>query len=94
MTISAAEDGCYKVSGSLRFETVTSVWKEASGLFQNGKPVSLDLGEVDRADSAGLALLIAWMREARQRGVEVHFSNVPEQLQAIARAGNLEHLLP
>ncbi len=94
MTIEAAEDGTYKISGSLRFDTVTEEWKKAAGLFHDGKPVRLDLGGVERADSAGLALLIAWMREARKRGIEIHFSNIPEQLHSIARAGNLDHLLP
>jgi phospholipid transport system transporter-binding protein len=48
---------------------------------------------VTRADSAGLALLIEFLRTAGHAGNSVHFVNVPEQLLSIARVSGLESIL-
>lgn len=94
MTITAVGDGSYRISGPLQLATVTAVWREGVNLFQAGRMMRMDLGEVDRVDSTGLALLIAWMREARKQNIGIHFTNIPEQLHEIAQASNLDHLLP
>ncbi len=56
--------------------------------------VNVDLAAVSRSDSAGLALLIAWMRLAQAYNFEIHFENLPEQMRQIARVSELEPLLP
>ena len=53
-----------------------------------------DLAGVERADSAGLALLIEWMRRARRAGRPVRFLNLPPQMLEIARAASLDRVLP
>lgn len=90
------EGGTYQITGELNFATVTSVLEEGrQRLFQSsGQRIDLDLAGVTRADSAGLALLIEWMRLAQQHQVEICFHHLPEQLLAIARAGELDSLLP
>ncbi|HEB99345.1 MAG TPA: STAS domain-containing protein, partial [Thiotrichales bacterium] len=49
---------------------------------------------VGRADSAGLALLVEWMREARRQGREIRFLGMPAQMSAIAEVSGLSELLP
>jgi phospholipid transport system transporter-binding protein len=87
-------DGRYAVSGLLRLETVPALWRETRGLFARPRRVVIDFSGVSEVDSAGLALLIEWMRDARRAGGEVHFENIPRQMQAIARVSRLEGLLP
>jgi phospholipid transport system transporter-binding protein len=89
-------DGRYQISGELSFRTVNAVLAESrETLFATPQAqLELDLGSVSRADSAGLALLIQWLRMARARQSEIRFLHLPEQLLAIARAGELEPLLP
>lgn len=83
----------YVVSGPLQFDTVTRTRQAGLRLLGDHPSLVLDLGQVTRADSAGVALLIEWMREARLRSKQIHFENIPEQMLAIARAGNVDHLL-
>jgi phospholipid transport system transporter-binding protein len=83
----------FVVAGPLQFDTVRRARKAGIELFDGRQAVTLDLQGVTRSNSAGLALLIEWMRAARQRGVQVRFENVPAQLRAIARASRLEHIL-
>ncbi len=87
-------DGIFVVSGPLTFDSAPGLWRESSGLLDGAREVVLDLNDVTRTDSAGLALLLAWMREARRRGVDIRFRHIPEQLMAIARTCNLQDLLP
>ena len=90
------EGGHFQVSGELCFDTVNALLAESqSTIFAHSTPLfELDLGAVSRADSAGLALLIQWMRMAHANNSEIRFHNLPQQLLAIARAGELEPLLP
>ena len=92
--ITAAGEGRYLVSGPLQFRTVAETRRQGLRLLSAHPELVLDLGGVTRADSAGLALLIEWMREARHQRVQVHFENIPDQLLAIARASQLDKFLP
>ena len=89
-------DGRFQVSGELSFNTVNALLAESrqSIFAQHSAELVLDLGGISRADSAGLALLLQWMRMARASDRKIHFHHLPEQLLAIARAGELEPLLP
>ena len=55
---------------------------------------SVDLGEVTELDSSLLALVLAWLREARAAKREVAFANPPEAMQTLARLYGVEELLP
>ena len=55
--------------------------------------ILVDLGGVGASDSAGLALLIEWLRVARQGGQAIRFANVPAQIEALARISEVEDLL-
>ena len=83
----------YCVQGPLTFGSVSDLWSESRGLFAAGESISIDLSQVSHTDSAGLALLVEWLRETAMRGGRLEFSNFPAQLLAIASASNLERLL-
>ena len=83
-----AGDGTVRISGPLTFDTVEEVraaararmgperWREES--------LTFDLGGIEAADSAGLALLVAWQRTARREGGRIHFRGTPPGLRAVA----------
>ncbi len=56
--------------------------------------MNIDLAATGRADSAGLALLVAWTRHARIDAKSIRFINAPKQIMALAEATKLTHLLP
>ena len=47
----------YAVCGPLTFDTVTAVWPQGVAALRGPGPVHIDLSQVSRTDSAGLALL-------------------------------------
>jgi len=46
--------------------------------------------QVEATDSAGLALMIEWIRLSRMSRVQLRFKNVPEQLLALAKLSGFD----
>jgi phospholipid transport system transporter-binding protein len=85
--------GRYRVSGELGFETVPAIWEQSNGLLDGDGDPLVDLGAVTQVDSAGLALIIEWLRLARSRGKSIRFVAVPEGLKSLARISEVEGFL-
>jgi phospholipid transport system transporter-binding protein len=85
----------YALSGELTMKNVPKVaLKTASVIGAMNGEVSVDLSGITRADSAGLALLIDWLRIARRAKVSLRFEKLPEQLTQIAEVCDLHSILP
>ena len=85
--------GHYRLIGELSFETVPGLVSAGEQLFQSDNKVLLDLSQLERSDSAGLALLMSWLRQARHKRCELRFQQVPEQLLRLARVSAVDQLL-
>ena len=86
-------DGQFRVSGVLDASTAREVMQESESRFAQSKEIDIDLGGVGESDSAGLALLIEWLRAARHGGQVIRFANVPAQIEALARISEVEDLI-
>jgi len=84
----------YVVRGEFSFATVSGLSRKGASLLWQSDHVTLDLEGVTRTDSAGLALLIEWVREAKRKGKTIQFRNMPQQMMAIAQVVGLDSLLP
>lgn len=84
----------HPIAGELTFETVAKVDAATAPVFAASDAVTLDLAGVTRADSAGLALIIGWVRRAQRQNKTLRLKNVPEKLLAIARVTGVEPFLP
>lgn len=84
----------YQVSGELTLETARKIKEDTDKRFANATAMNIDLSKVSRADSAGLALLVAWMRQANESDKAISFSHIPAQMLAIANASGLDAILP
>ncbi len=96
MAVATAErDGdTLRVRGDLDFDSVAALWHETESLFAAGPPAWIDLNGVSRANSAGVALLVAWLGQVQRRRREVVFVNVPAQMRAIIEVADLDTVLP
>ena len=81
------------LSGAMTLANVAGALEEGRRHLEEGVH-TIDLGEVTEMDSALLALLLAWLREARSRKREIAFANLPESLRTIARLYGVDALLP
>lgn len=92
--LEAVSPGHYRLIGELDFDSVPALARRGGELFREPGDVQVSLAGVARVDSAGLALLVDWLREASRRGCRIGFSQVPEQLLALARVSGVDELLP
>ena len=81
------------VSGALTLASVAAALREGNAAIGEGVR-TVDLGEVGELDSSALALLLAWLREARRRNRDLSFTNLPQGLTTIARLYGVAGLLP
>ena len=87
------ESGRIVVSGPVTLDTVAAVLEEGRRHLEEGVR-TVDLGEVTEMDSSLLAAMLAWLRDARRRGRDIVFTNIPESLRTIARLYGVDGLLP
>lgn len=81
------------VSGSVTLANVAGLLEEGRRHIDEGVR-AVDLGEVSEMDSSLVALMLAWMRDAKARGRELAFANLPDALRTIARLYGVDGLLP
>ena len=72
--------GHYLLKGQLNFKSVPELWlknnrsNNNSGLFSDeSDTLDIDLSQLERSDSSGLAMLVEWYREAEQEGKSITF---------------------
>lgn len=86
--------GRYRLRGELSFVTAGPLLRTVLAALRDAKgTVTIDLAEIERVDSAGVALLIELVRVARQRGFRLCFANLSPQLEALAAVSGVERLL-
>jgi phospholipid transport system transporter-binding protein len=84
----------FRIVGTMDFAGVPALYRRGLELFASCDRVALDLSEISRSDSAGLALLLEWQRHARQAGQTLTIDSIPESLRNLARISELETFLP
>lgn len=85
--------GCLFVSGNLDFKTVVNLWAESLPLLLQCRELKFDLSGVAHANSAAIALLLEWLKYAKQYHKSIIFSGLPSQLRSIAAVLGVEKLL-
>ena len=78
-------EGSYQVSGALSFETVAQIWAQSKDGLGAAANISIDFAEVSEVDSAGLALVLEWVRWARLEKRRLIINHVPAKLMALGR---------
>ena len=86
------EDNEYDLPGNLTYDTVPDLFKRNSPAISGS--IILNLSHVERVDSAGLALLVEWSCQARERNEQLVLRNVPDQLKSLIDASGLQTILP
>ena len=81
------------VSGAVTLGNAATLLEEGRRHIAEGVQ-TVDLGEVNEMDSALLAVLLAWLRDARGSERKLSFVNLPESLRTIAQLYGVDRLLP
>ena len=87
------EGNCLRVSGSLTMATIGASFAEAMQPL-DGKDWTVDLAQVEAADSAAVGLLLGWLRNAQRHEAKLVFVNVPGNLRSLADLYGVADALP
>lgn len=82
--------GNFIIDGDLTFSTIDRQTVKSFAFLKKAKHVTIDLSRVSSTDSAGLALMIEWIKYARDHKIQLRFKNIPEQLLNLARLSGFD----
>jgi len=93
--LAAAADGHFTAQGPLTFATARKAHElgRRSLAESSGPALEVDLSGVSATDSAGLAVLIEWLAEARHAQRSLRYRELPAGLSALARISETDELL-
>jgi phospholipid transport system transporter-binding protein len=91
--LEAAGSGSFSLRGDVTFTSAGALLEAGRQAFAGLPAVTVDLGQVTRVDSAGLALLLEWLRLGRAESRATRFTALPDKLLAIARLTGVDGLL-
>ncbi len=78
------------IDGDLTFATIDKQTLKSFSFLKAAKEITIDLGRVSCTDSAGLALMIEWIKYSRQNRTQLNFKNIPEQLLNLAKLSGFD----
>ncbi len=78
------------IEGELTFSTIDQKTIKSVAFLTTAKHITIDLARVISTDSAGLALMIEWIRYTRQHRTQIVFKNIPDQLLNLAKLSGFD----
>ncbi len=94
--IAEVGSGTLRLSGVLDFRSGPQLRVAGKKLIgeSQAKELLLDCSAVEKSSSVGVALLLAFMRDAAAAGKTLSMSGLPSDMRQIAQVSGLEELLP
>ncbi|MBT8506413.1 hypothetical protein B1F79_01910 [Coxiella-like endosymbiont of Rhipicephalus sanguineus] len=83
----------FKVSGAITFETALALRKRGDRWIEKEKDILVNFQAVDQCNSAGLAVMTAWLRQAKRLNKSVRFIKIPSSLRVIAAVCGMTEIL-
>lgn len=80
------------LSGELDRETLLPLWQQREALLAD-KTV-IDVAQLQRVDSSGLALLLHLREQRSPQGIEIKISGITDRLQTLITLYNLSAIMP
>jgi len=88
------QNGIFYLSGELSFSNVDLCYQDSLDKFLTSPQLIVDFANLKSANSAGLALIFAWIKFAKKNNKTIQFRNLPSHLFAISKAAGIEQLIP
>lgn len=80
----------FVIDGDLTFATIDKQTLKSFSFLKVAKEITVDLSLVANTDSAGLALMIEWIKYSRVHRTHLSFKNIPEQLLNLAKLSGFD----
>jgi phospholipid transport system transporter-binding protein len=84
------QDNQFLISGDLNFTNVMSVYKKSLQQSQQCPELTFNFSQLKSSDSAGLALIIEWIKLAKQLNKPVRFTHLSADIMSLAKAAGID----
>jgi len=91
-TMRQTTDG-FALEGAVTIATAAQIVEDIRSAWPDAGDSVVDFAGVTEADSAALALIFKWQRDAAKRGRSVRVINIPANVHALARLYGVDTLL-
>lgn len=87
----------YIISGAVDFSTAPDLVKRLLNFFKSYErgqlesTITVDLSQLTDCNSAGLAMMLEMVKDAKVYGIECYFDNLPDSLRIIAKVYGIEN---
>jgi phospholipid transport system transporter-binding protein len=88
--LSRQSDENLLIEGDLTFASLNIKAIPSFDFLKKSNKICMDLGKVTAADSAGLALLLEWIKHSKKCNTKLVFKNIPYQLLTLATLSDLD----
>ncbi|GEM_PF-2023407 len=89
------DDGILAIQGDLDVYSVADAIRQGCKLIKTNQSFEvIDMEQVGKIDSAGLAFIIEMMKTARKYGKNIQFRNIPARMHDVAKIYGLTQILP
>lgn len=91
----STEQNTLKLSGILDYESVLAIDAQGRDWLRTSAPqdCSVDLSMVTYSNSVGIALLLGWLRIAREHKKNLKIFPLPQNIKALAKVSGLDEIL-
>jgi phospholipid transport system transporter-binding protein len=86
-------DNRWRLTGTLDFDSVPELRPRIREALSRGANLTVDLGGITHTNSAGVALLLQWMEDARRKGATIRLQDPPREFRELAGLSNTHRLL-
>lgn len=90
LTIIDQGGGVFLIDGDLTFASIDKKTVTSFDFLNTTKLATIDFSRVTCTDSAGLALMIEWIKYTRHHRIQLHFKNIPAQLRNLAKLSGFD----
>lgn len=87
------QDNKFLVSGDLNFGNVMSVYAKSVNYLNQCPEFVFDFSGLNSSNSAGLALVMEWIKFAKRCGKPIKFEHLSKDLKSIAHAAGIDVLI-
>jgi phospholipid transport system transporter-binding protein len=86
-------NGAFRVRGPVTLASVQALLDQSRDAF-TAADLRIDFSAVSEADSAAVALMLAWARDAAARGATIRFEQLSANLRTLVSLYDVGELLP
>ncbi len=87
------QDHQFLVTGDLHFSNVMSLYEKSLPQLRLCSELSFDFSQLTSSDSAGLALIIEWIKFSKKNRKTIQFIHLSNAIVSIAKAAGINNLI-